>query len=338
MSGKEAGDTLAADVKAITGYAMANGFTVFPAMPGGTLNGNSMCVFKWDTKSSWKDFIKSAKKHGVSTVVESVRIFTNDDLNTVKTFEEASAERCDADNYDYCQHGTSKSIDYDTLAKNVGKVGFFSILWIDGGCGYSLEEVADWFKPVAAYFVDYKEGGRQNNSASVFANEHYLYQQYLCYPCYCCNNRPELIGLPKALRERTIKDLAKEYADYVKAQAPDLGYGMRTYIRDMFWEEKGVHMNALSKAARFLIKSVEMEASKILEWMEQEQEDERMPEAVEECVQWCKENGISKLTLKALGTFTSTKRIRLSVNNRDILYLKVSARLAPSSIREGSIS
>ena len=333
MSGKEEEDTLAAEAKAIKEYAMASGFTVFPAMPGAILN-RSMCIFRWDTELSWKDFINSAKRQGFSTIVESVRIFTNGDLNTVKTFEEASAERCDADNYDYCQHGTSKAIDYDTLAKNVGKVGFFSVLWIDGGCGYALEEIADWFKPVAAYFIDYEESGRQNKSASVFANEHYLHQYHSCYH-YCCN-RPELVGLPKGLRERTIKDLAKEYADYIKSQAPDLGYGMRTYIRDMFWENKGVHRNALSSAARFLIKSVEVEASKILKEMEQEQETERMPAVVEDCVQWCKENGISKLTLKALGAFISAKRIRLSVNGREILFLKVCSRLTQPPTAEGS--
>lgn len=333
------GDTLGAEANAIAEYAKASGFTVFPARTSGTLN---FCTFRWDNRVPWKDFINTAKKQGVSIIVEIGRILTSDDLNAIKTFEEAKGERCSADNYDYCQHAMSKSIDYKVLEKNVGKVGFFSVLWIDGICCYSLERIVDWFKPVAAYFVDHKEGWCENNAVSLISapaiqedptDEDYFHQHHFCHHC---RNRTELIGLPKGLRERTIIDLAQEYVDYIKSHAPDLGVGMRTYIRDMFWEEKGVHRNALSSAARFLTKSVEVEASKILKRLEQEQENERMPAVVENCVEWCKQNGISKLTLKALGTFTSAKRIRLSVNNRDILFLKVSSRLAQPPTAEGS--
>jgi hypothetical protein len=157
------------------------------------------------------------------------------------------------------------------------------------------------------------------------AERRYCGNSYRCYCHYC---RPNGVVLPRALKEKTIEELAQEFVDYIKKHSSDLGHGIRSHISDMFWEEKGLHRNAASGVARYLLKAVELEVSKKLKAIQQEQENERMPALVEECVRWCREHGITKLTLTIVGTFVNRKQKRLSVNGKYILFLKASSVLA----------
>jgi hypothetical protein len=154
---------------------------------------------------------------------------------------------------------------------------------------------------------------------------------------YCCSYcRAERVVLPRSLKEKTIEELAQEFVDYIKKHSSDLGYGMRSYISEMYWLEKGLYRNAVSGAARYLVKSVELEVSKKLKAIQQEQENERMPALVDECVKWCKEHGVSRLSLTIVARFMNTKGIRLAANGKYILFLKATSRLAAqSSTREG---
>ena len=343
-SDEEETDTLGTKYGEIIRYIRKEGLVIFQAekKSGDDYSRIGTPVFRWAAGRPWKDFIDIAKKRGVTMIVTRVKVFTNNDLKIIKTLERAP-EGQDVANSGEDDRGqsilSSSSVDNNEhISKRVGKIGSFTFLWVAGSCVFSLSESAGWYKPVAAYFSDGANDGHECDlvalptASSPYSKSGDGHSQHCCY---CYQFRPERVGLPKSVRERTIEDLAQEYVAYIKSHSTDLGYGMQTYIRDMFWEEKGLERNALSSAARYLLKSVELEVSKKLQAERQEQENKRMPAVVEECVEWCKEHGVSKLTVTILGTFLSAKRIRLSVNSKDILFLKVSSRLAPSSTREG---
>ena len=344
--GEEETDTLGPKYGEIIRYIRKEGLVIFQAekKSGDGYSRYGTPVFKWAAGRPWKDFIDIAKKRGVTMIVAGVKVFTDNDLKIIKTLERASEGQDGANNGEDDRGQSilsSSSVDSNEhLSKRVGKIGSFTFLWVAGSCVFSLSESAGWYKAVAAYFSDGADDGHECDIATLpTASSAYpkTGDGHSHHCCYCSHYKPERVGLPKSVRESTIEDLAQEYVEYIKSHSTDLGYGMQTYIRDMFWEEKGLERNALSSAARYLLKSVELEVSKKLQTERQEQENERMPALVEECVKWCKEHGVSKLTVTILGTFMSAKRIRLSVNSKDVLFLKVSSRLAPSSVREGPL-
>ena len=200
-----------------------------------------------------------------------------------------------------------------------------------------MSETADWYRPVAAY-LGYDDEGECNfnahrtsippspyNTVVSVAAERRCFSPSYCHCHYCRSDR---VILPRALKEKTIEELAREFVEYIKKHSSDLGYGIRSHISEMFWEEKGLHRNSVSGVARYLLKAVELEVSKKLKAIQQEQENERMPTLVEECVKWCKEHGVTKVTLTIVGSFLCTKETRLSVNGKYILFLKASSMLA----------
>jgi len=136
------------------------------------------------------------------------------------------------------------------------------------------------------------------------------------------------VEIPDWLEENTAEEIAEEIVDFKNRRYPNEFIDVYT-ISDIFWKEKGIDKtqlpsdirdktyNAISFAQSIVRKEKEkIEAEKI------EKEYEQLPSLVMQCIDWARENGLEKLTIKDVGGFIFEKRLDITPATRRLIYTK----------------
>jgi hypothetical protein len=309
-----ANDNLDKNAKEILAYAEREGFNIFYADPEGSGAENSS-YFAWDKSKDWKDFFKVAKKEGVSTIVAMIAILEKDSLQELKEAMEDERQNpqeiTNKDDLDALTDVLSR------LAKQTGKTGFYSFVWLKDGLEYSLTDSADWYNEVKDILKDRKlleriESGVATSrlAPSSFSSER---------------------SVPAFLKDKTEDELVKDMIEFILEESKSVA-NIDNYnaLSSMFWSKNGVERFIMPGEARYLIQKVDMKASQQIEAMQIEKEKEEMPKLVDECYDWCKENDLSKLIKTHVSAFLAEKGISLSSHGKDLLYQKVNMKLRSS--------
>jgi hypothetical protein len=116
--------------------------------------------------------------------------------------------------------------------------------------------------------------------------------------------------------------------DFIKEQLPTpdrLGFYR---VKEFFWSKKGVvNRFSINPEIKFKMEKVEMNAQKRIEEAQMEEEKEKIPDLIDSCIDWCKDNGLKKVTKTNVKAFLAEKETTLSRNSEDILYQRVNFKL-----------
>ena len=127
--------------------------------------------------------------------------------------------------------------------------------------------------------------------------------------------------LPKEIENKSPEELANELWNFMLNEYPNAGQRERYSIERTFWMEKGVERYGTK--ARLLIDKV----SNIISRKTNESEKEKIPDTVEKCINWLKENQMKKLTKTDLNGFLAENSLDLSTTNRSIIHSRVNLKL-----------
>ena len=139
------------------------------------------------------------------------------------------------------------------------------------------------------------------------------------------------------LEKVTKDDLAKEILDYAqKANLTVEHFSSDTYrsayarpLVDGFLAENGIdrYRTGLSPKARLKLDSIAtLIEDQVMKKIVTE-EKEALPQLINECAEWARQNGFNKLTRGNLSAFLQEKEKRMSGQSQDVLYTKVNFEL-----------
>lgn len=141
------------------------------------------------------------------------------------------------------------------------------------------------------------------------------------------------VEVPDWLEESTAEEIAEDIVEFKNRRYPEEFLNMYT-ISDLYFKEKEVdehHLpieirtkidNATSFAQSIVRKEKErMDAKKI------EKEHAQLPSFVSQCIDWARENGLEKLTIKDVEAYVSEKRLDITPATRRLIYLKTKNEL-----------
>ncbi len=139
---------------------------------------------------------------------------------------------------------------------------------------------------------------------------------------------------PKWLVEGTVEDLATQMAEYFLKISKDEEYIISD--PELFWSEMGysrfyvdndkirAKMSEVGRIARETIAKIVKERQK----KQEQEENDRLPQIISDCVTWMKENGFGKkLTKNYLNLFLKDKDLQLLDITVARLYVKCNERL-----------
>jgi hypothetical protein len=288
-------ETLDTKSKQLIESLKKEGFNIFFAK--NTLDSDSATEVFWDENEDAKHFFEIAKKEGVKTIVAEVKVLEKDMINLDSEDEESLNPEV------LKQLKTELS----RLSKYAGKVGSYKFSWIKDGTKYSFMEVTEWFEEFASIIKRLSAPLRQTGFTG---------------------SRFEQEEIPKELKEKSEEDLAEEMIDFIKEQLPTpdrLGFYR---VKEFFWSKKGVvNRFSISPEIKFKMEKVEMNAQKRIEEAQMEEEKEKLPDLIDSCIDWCKDNGLRKVTKTNVKAFLAEKETTLTRNSEDILYQRVNFKL-----------
>jgi hypothetical protein len=270
------------------------GFNVFFAK--NTLDSDNMTEVFWDENENSKHFFDIAKKEGIKTIVAEIKVLEKDMLDLDSEDEESLNQEI----------LMPLKTELNKISKYAGKVGSYKFSWIKDGTKYSLMETTDWFKEFASIIKRLSTPIRQTGFAS---------------------SRFEQEEIPKELKEKSEEDIAEEMIDFIKEQLPTLDRRGFYQVKELFWSKKGIMRFTTDPELRFKMSKVEMIADKSIEEAQAAEEKERLPDLIDSCIDWCKENELKKVTKTNIKAFLAEKEITLSRNSEDILYQRVNFKL-----------
>jgi hypothetical protein len=144
------------------------------------------------------------------------------------------------------------------------------------------------------------------------------------------------VEVPDWLEENTAEEIAEDIVEFKNRRFPNEFLDIYT-ISNIYWKEKGVDQNhlpseirtktydATSFAQSIVRKEKErMDAEKI------EKEHAQLPSFVSQCIDWARENGLEKLTIKDVEAYVSERRLDITPATRRLIYLKTNNELKRS--------
>jgi hypothetical protein len=284
------------DVKSKLDY-LKKDFNVFHAKEASS----KVTEVVWDKDTDWKEFFEIAKKEGVKTIVAEVLTLPKEELDLDKLAEEDDIMLNDDLIKQY-------KPEFSKFSKFADKIGAYKFSWIKDGVKYVLSESTDWFEDYAKLLMTINSlASNQSRFGRVgMAQEE----------------------IPPELKKKSEEELADEMIDFIKEQLPTPDRHGFYQVRELFWSKKGVTSRfGMSPEIRFKMSKVEMIAEKRIEEAQAAEEKDKLPDLIDECIEWCKENGLKKLIKANVKAFLAEKEMTLSRNGEDILYQKANFKL-----------
>jgi hypothetical protein len=268
------------------------GFNVFFAK--NTIDSDNVTEVFWDENEDSKNFFEIAKKEDVKTIIAVVKVLEKDMLNLDSEDDESINQQI----LQQLKEEISK------VSKYAGKVGFYKFSWMKDGTKYSLMEAAEWFEEFTSMVKRLSAPIRRGG----FVSSRFEQQE----------------EIPKELQEKSEEDLAEEMIDFIKEQLPTPDRIGFYRVKEFFWSKKGVvNRFSISPEIKFKMEKVEMNAQKRIEEAQMEEEKEKLPDLIDACIDWCKDNGLKKVTKTNVKAFLAEKETTLTRNSEDILYQRV---------------
>jgi hypothetical protein len=148
-------------------------------------------------------------------------------------------------------------------------------------------------------------------------------------------------AVPDGIKNCSIEELAEEILVYAKENvedSEDREYLVYDMIRD-YWTEKGVNrydfplyiLQKLDKAEALASRQWKIEVVTIQK-NRLNQERARLPQIIEDCVKWAKENNIKNLKKGDVNAFLLDKDIKILQSTKDILYSKANALMNSETV------
>jgi len=190
-----------------------------------------------------------------------------------------------------------------------GKIGLIELSFLYNGIFHVFVKMTDWFKELLE--KEEEEKAKEERWKASISEEREL--------------------VPRDVLEKSVEELTEEMIDFIKEEYKgDVGEIIR-YLRDaqrQFWLEKGIrNVWVLAPSLRVKLEKVESRVERhFLEEMRRE-EEKILPRLVEECVSWCKDHELTKLTKTNLKYFLAEKNITLTPIGKEELHSKVNYRL-----------
>lgn len=132
--------------------------------------------------------------------------------------------------------------------------------------------------------------------------------------------------IPEALR-KSEEELVNELIEFIRKESPSPHTHSFFMLEHMFWAEKGIERFSFNPKVELIKTRVNMKAQKILDDEQIKEEKEKIPELVEQCIQWCKKNNMKKVTQSDIGAFLTDNEISFSKDGQRTLWQKVNVML-----------
>lgn len=251
----------------------------------------------WDIKNnSWNDFFSIAKKEGVSTIISETENFSNEDIKKIENIIQEKIEE---------EPEMVEELNgiFKDLKKHKNELGTFIFSWIKDGARYSFTEKTPWFEELEINLEELQTIAREHRRHRPTSTE-------------------EREEVPEAVSKKPVEELVEEYYNYILKEFPNASRHDMYNAERVFWQEKGVDKYITGKG-RILIDKV----SNLVERKLEVREREMLPKLIEECIKWCKEIELNKLTKSNVLGFLAEKEMNLSGHSKDILYNRVNIKL-----------
>jgi hypothetical protein len=255
----------------------------------------------WDKEKDWKEFFEIAKKEGVRTIVAELLTLPKEGLDLNRMSEEDDVTL----NEDLVRQYKPE---LNKFSKFTDKLGTYRLSWIKDGVRYVLSESTDWFEEYAKLLMTINSYANNQNGIRRIGGEQ--------------------LDAPPELKKKSEEELVDEMIEFIKEELPTPDRHGFYQIRELFWSKKGVSSRfGISAEFRFKMSKVEMLVEKRIEEAQAAEEKEKLPDLIDECIDWCKDNGLKKVTKTNVKAFLAEKEANLSRNSEDILYQKVNFKL-----------
>lgn len=294
--------------------ARKEGIDIFYSESSEDDNGHSFSEIQWQNSHDWRDFIALAKSQGVKLLIlEESILKMSEFLQLADELNENGVE-------DDVAGGEMQSVKdlvgrMKRFSKYDGKLGNFKIGWMRDSAKYLLSLSTKWYDEMQELVSPFLEEESPSKPNLV----HYSSVGGLGIE----PKKP----LPKELARKSVDEIVDEVLSFLRDEygdAPD--YPNRTAL-DIFWESKGIQRWEVDPKARLLMDRVDEKVGRRLQEERQKKENDRIPDIIQDCVEWAKENRFTKLTKSNLKAFLAEKTEQLTKNSEDIILLKVNLDL-----------
>lgn len=244
---------------------------------------------QWDDQNhEWKAFLEATREAGSKIIVLEIHRFKEDDLHRFLPRVE--------------QEETAPAEDADKLRKYLGKLCQLGLIWCKDGVKYSFTRTTDWWDALMEQETQ-KESEVEAKKAEI-SND---------------------------VKSKSVEQLAEELLAFIREEFPEseTRVGPPYEAERLFWETKGLRSPFVEDPEiRIKMERTEILARSILEQEVQKREKELIPELVEQCVKWARENGLRKVTKTNVDYFLTEAGRSLSRTSRDTIYNKVNLSLS----------
>jgi hypothetical protein len=267
----------------------------------------SLCEIDWQADRDWRDFISIAKSEGVKLLILEENIFKFEDLkesiDELKDDVELPLEGADSPKELVGRLGRFSRYD--------GELGAFKIFWIQGMTKYCLNFWTSWYDQLQNLIAPFLESGNSVRNVSGYSESDIVPRK----------------SLPKQLSTKPIEQVVDEVLRFLKDQYGDLPDFPDKTALDAFWESKGIERWQLDGKARLFLDRVAGLVVQRLEEERRKRENQKIPDLIQECIDWAKENDLRKLTKSNLKAFLAEKGEQLSKNSENIVLFKANLEL-----------
>lgn len=131
-----------------------------------------------------------------------------------------------------------------------------------------------------------------------------------------------------------VQSLIEETANAILADDEEVSpWGVTSAVQHYFSDKTGLLSEEFSSDMRFKLLKVSAGVEKVIKKREKEQldqESKRVPDFVDLCLSWAKENGLRKVTLSDMDTFESEKNLDILSETSRKVYSRVNTILRAS--------
>jgi hypothetical protein len=226
----------------------------------------------WSNDAPWEDFFAIAEQEGISTFFEEIEKFDLNSFNHIKN------NLSEDDNEDLVENICMN------LEDNLDEIASITFSWFKNNIRYSLTKKSSWLIDVENDIDELKIGKMKTKKIKRQSREDWEIE------------RQKLMNsdVPENLICEDENDLALQLLEANESQFPNYQYGINYYAEKSFFEPKGiVWHNPKHDAFRNGIIELALK-------LKDKKQKEKIPNYVEQCVEWAVENKISKPTQIAL--------------------------------------
>ena len=272
----------------IESFLKVEAFNIFPHQNSNL--SKFLSELKWSEPDNWKDFFLIAKKEGITTIFESVKKFSVDELESLKD-DSGDEEDEDADELENI---------YAEFEANLDEIYAVSFSWIKNNIAHTITKQSSWITEL------YKkiQGEERKKPTQQLGRLRTSYTER------------EDDDVPEKFIGKE-EEIAKKFVEYMDVEHPGAERSELWDIKQEFWQS--LKINNYGNKQRIFTNKVSAIADRIIS----NKEREMIPELVEKCVEWAIENKIDKLTPATLREFLVEKNISLKHDNFLILHTTI---------------